>query len=77
MPTVTDWYDKGQRKTRAGARILQIKVSAPGEYVVLCDRDGTYTHPFVTWKMNDKGETFSGNYFAFLPDACRNFEGRN
>lgn len=64
-------------KLRTTGEILRngAEVVAKSKDVVLAVRDGVF-EPFVTWAMNDRGDTFWGHYFSDEDVAVSDFAAR-
>lgn len=63
---------------RNGCTVLRIKRINPDFRIILAMKpnpEGQY-HPYVTWAMDEDGNTFLGNYFKTHTDALLDFEQR-
>ena len=50
-------------------------IIAMGDGVVLAKNEGT-VQEFVTWRIDQDGNTHSGHYFTFIGDAVRDYAAR-
>lgn len=58
-----------------GSVLLAIK-KILGGIIVLAKWEGHY-HPYVTWRMDDEGNTYWGHYFAEYREAKNDFDKRD
>jgi hypothetical protein len=60
---------------RNGAQVIAVYKSEMNDRrTVLAQWEGP--HPYVTWRLDDEGNTFLGHYFATLDEAVTDFKKR-
>ena len=63
-------------RLRNGAEVIRQIMTDTDGGVVLANTNGLSAHTYVTWRTNDRGDTFWGHYFMSLDEAHEDFEER-